>query len=42
VADSVVVLSRGLVVLRGEANELLADTKRLEVAYLGTTEPPTS
>jgi branched-chain amino acid transport system ATP-binding protein len=42
VADSVVVLSRGSVVLRGEAKELLADAKRLEVAYLGTTEPAAS
>jgi len=39
VADSVAVLSRGSIVLQGEANELLADVKRLEVAYLGTTEP---
>ena len=39
VADSVTVLSRGSIVLRGQANELLGDVKRLEVAYLGTPEP---
>jgi len=39
VADSVAVLSRGSIVLRGESKELLSDVKRLEVAYLGTTEP---
>ena len=39
VADSAAVLNRGSIVLRGRAQELLADAPRLEAAYLGSLEP---
>jgi branched-chain amino acid transport system ATP-binding protein len=42
VADSAAVLNRGSIVLRGPAQELLADAPRLEAAYLGSLEPTAS
>jgi branched-chain amino acid transport system ATP-binding protein len=39
VADSASVLNRGAIVLRGEAQQLLADAERLEAAYFGALEP---
>jgi branched-chain amino acid transport system ATP-binding protein len=41
VADSASVLNRGAIVLRGEAQQLLADAERLEAAYFGALEPST-
>jgi branched-chain amino acid transport system ATP-binding protein len=38
VADEAAVLNRGSIVLRGTADELRHDSKRLERAYLGELE----
>lgn len=42
VADEAAVLSRGRIMLRGEARELLAESSRLEHAYLGDAAPAPS
>jgi branched-chain amino acid transport system ATP-binding protein len=39
IADSASVLNRGAIVLRGDAQQLLADAERLEAAYFGALEP---